>query len=762
MSDSKVSRRAAFGTGSIAAAMLMAAPGTAFAAENAGAAAADEAAEGQIVVIGRGEEIDLATMRGPLIDAPQTINVVNREILDDRQATTLADALRNVAGVTTAVGEGGTVNGDQFFIRGQAARDDIFTDGLRDFGAFTRDAFNYESVQVLKGSSSTALGRGVSGGAINTQSKRALAEDRFSFNVAGGTDDYLRGTADANLALSDSSGLRLNIMGHTADTADRDSVYSNRFGFAAAAGFGIGNDTNFDLIFFHQDEDKRVDYGVPIIRTSDTTDIERPAPEFGVPRSNFYGFAADRDKVTVNTLTARFAHQANDWISLTSDTKVGVYTRQFRQTPTSCNDACGDALLDGDPLTVPMVSASARGLQDQTTRGIQNVSTALIEKSLGELRNELIVGWDVSYQTNKRSDTQRPASSVSRPLLNPSAVDAPVYPTAIYRLRDAEATDISLFVDERLWVTPQLSINAGVRYQHFKSSQDTTDLTDSRGEALTSCNGATGSFTSCFTRAEASSDLWSPKASIIWEPSDNASLYLSYSKAAVPPGNSLSNGSLSTPAENGGISGNDLDPETTETFDLGLKLNLFGDKLLVQSAIYQIDRNNAREVDPVTNVTVVSSEPKQRLRGFELGASGAVSADLLLTLNYSYVDAEITEAFTRSGDLDTDAIGRQVRYVPKHSASLWAAYKPVEGSLKGLEIGVGGNYQSKVFLDSQNSQVAPSYVAVDGLLAYDFGKYRIAINGYNLTNKLYYSQVNSSRVVPAAGRSFLASFGVSF
>ena len=95
MSDSKVSRRAAFGTGSIAAAMLMAAPGTAFAAEDAGAAAADEAAEGQIVVIGRGEEIDLATMRGPLIDAPQTINVVNREILDDRQATTLADAARS-------------------------------------------------------------------------------------------------------------------------------------------------------------------------------------------------------------------------------------------------------------------------------------------------------------------------------------------------------------------------------------------------------------------------------------------------------------------------------------------------------------------------------------------------------------------------------------------------------------------------------------------------------------------------------------------
>ena len=106
--------------------------------------------------IGRNEEIDLGTLRGKVIDLPQTLNVISQQTLEQRQVSTLGDALRNVAGVTTQVGEGGVVSGDQFLIRGQSARNDVFTDGLRDFGVFTRDSFNYEAVQVLKGSSSTA------------------------------------------------------------------------------------------------------------------------------------------------------------------------------------------------------------------------------------------------------------------------------------------------------------------------------------------------------------------------------------------------------------------------------------------------------------------------------------------------------------------------------------------------------------------------------------------------------------------------------
>jgi catecholate siderophore receptor len=746
------SRPAGVGMASLAAAMLV--TGTAHAADAADAA---DAGPAEILVVGRGEKVDLATMRGPVIDVPQTINIIDGEVIKDRQITTLSDALRNVAGVTTAVGEGGVVSGDQFFIRGQAARDDVFTDGMRDFGAFTRDAFNYESVQVLKGSSSTALGRGVSGGAINTQSKRAETTDAFGASMSAGTDAYFRATLDANKAINDTTGFRINAMFHRNDTPDRDNVFSHRWGIAPALSFGKGTDTSVDLIFFHQEENKTVDYGVPIAVTSSTTDIERPVTEFGVPRSNFYGFGGDEDNTIVNTLTVRFAHKASDWLSFTSDTKLGAYQRRFRQTVPSCAAACGDALLDANPATVPNVSSSARGQFRQTTRGIQNVSTALIEKPIAGMRNELIVGWDISYQTNKRADDARPASAVSQSLFAPTAA-APVYP-GVYQYRNNSATDYSFFIDERLWLTPKLSINAGVRYQHFEADQDQTALTTNTGAANTTCNGVSATGT-CFSHASSTSNLWNPKASIIWEPSDKMSFYTSYSKAAVPVGNSVANGSLATPTTT--ITTTDLAPEKTETFDLGAKFSLFGDRLLIQSAIYQINRSNAKESNLAAPGTfIASSDPKQRLRGFEFGLSGTVTPDVLVTANYAYVDAEIREAFA-SGAIDTNAIGKQVRYVPRHAASLWTSYKPLEGSLKGLEVGVGANYQSKVYLNNTNTQMAPSYATFDALIGYNFGNYRIAVNGYNLGDKLYYAQVNGGRVVPSAGRSVLVTFGANF
>jgi catecholate siderophore receptor len=740
---------------SIAAAMLMAGPASAADAADAAAEIERQARDG-IEVNGEREEMNLPTVRGPIIDVPQMVNSISSETLRDRQITSLEQALRNVAGVTTQVGEGGALNGDQFVIRGQSAKNDIFTDGLRDFGVFTRDAFNYESVEVLKGSSSTALGRGVTGGAINTTSKQPLTHDQFSATAGYGTADYGRVTVDANKGLTDTIGLRLNFMAQDNDAVDRDEVYSRRWGFAPAIGFGLGTDTSFTLIYFHQEEDKLVDYGVPLAATSDLEDIERPVTEFGVPRSTFYGFSADQDDVVVNTLTGKFAHQANDWLRITSDTKLGVYKRSFRQTVPGCrtDENCGDFLIDNDPTTVPVGRTTPRGAYYQTTKGIQNVTALTLTKPLGGMRNELVIGSDMSYQTNDRSDEVRPDPYL-QDLFNPVRSPLPNYSSTIYLRRDTRSTDISFFVDDRLWLTPQFSINAGIRYQNYKVKQEQIDFFTNTGGALTSCNGVTAPTTACVVNGKATHDLWSPKVSAIWEPSDALTFYATYSRALNPPGNSVANGDTLN------ASSSLLEPEKTETYDLGAKLSLFNKRLLVQTAVYQINRKNSVEVDPTTNNLVASSEPKQRLRGFELGASGLVTPDFLLNVNYAYIDAEIREAVS-SGAIDPLVVGNQVRYVPEHALSAWASYKPVEGPLKGLEIGGGMNYQSKVYLNTDNSQMVPSYTTFDALVAYNFGKFRIAVNGYNLTDELYYAQVNGSRVVPAAGRAFVGTLGVAF
>ena len=91
--------------------------------------------------------------------------------MEEQGATTLRDVLRNVAGITFQAGEGGVPAGDQLSIRGFSARTDIFVDGVRDFGGYSRDSFNLEQVEVAKGPASSLAGRGSTGGAINLVSK---------------------------------------------------------------------------------------------------------------------------------------------------------------------------------------------------------------------------------------------------------------------------------------------------------------------------------------------------------------------------------------------------------------------------------------------------------------------------------------------------------------------------------------------------------------------------------------------------------------
>src|SRR5207244_10628581 len=121
-----------------------------------------------------------------LQDTPQAVTVISDETMKQQATTTLGEALRNVPGITIAIGEGGTLAGDQFRIRGFDAKDDIYLDGLRDFGAYARDSFNYEEVQVLKGPSGLMFGRGTTGGAINTISKTPRLKDHYAAALEGG------------------------------------------------------------------------------------------------------------------------------------------------------------------------------------------------------------------------------------------------------------------------------------------------------------------------------------------------------------------------------------------------------------------------------------------------------------------------------------------------------------------------------------------------------------------------------------------------
>ncbi len=316
-------------------------------------------------------------------DTPQSMNVVTGEVMKQQAVTTLADALKNVPGITIAIGEGGTLAGDQFKINGFDAKDDVYLDGLRDFGAYNRDAFDYDEVQVLKGPSGTMFGRGTVGGAINTISRTPFLGDKYVGHIEGGNGGHVRGTADLNYQLSDTAAVRLDLMYTDTGVVDRDLTHSTRWGIAPSIALGLGTDTNFSLSWIHQQNADRPDYGIVVASPPNSVYAE-PASQYGVPRSNYMGLAADHDKNTVDLVTAKISHVATPWLTLENDVSAcDLYPRLPLFLGRLLRQHHRHQLLQSSPLRHRQSRCGGGFFQSHTDAGLDRRQRPLSPEQLG-------------------------------------------------------------------------------------------------------------------------------------------------------------------------------------------------------------------------------------------------------------------------------------------------------------------------------------------------------------------------------------------
>lgn len=712
--------------------------------------AASDAARERVYVFGKRVQSSVATVNAE--DAPQIINIIDGETLAEQGVTSLEQALRNVPGITTQIGEGGVMSGDQFFIRGLSAKNDIFTDGLRDFGVFTRDSFNYGQVEVFKGPSASAFGRGAAGGGINTTSKTPYGESGGNATVSIGDAEYGRATADWNQALGDGVAVRIAAMVHHNENNNRDQVYSDRWGVAPSIGFGLDGDTSITVAYLHQDEEKLPDYGIPTTTATATVDAT-PISELGVDPKNYYGFAGDVDETVVDTITARLRHVVNDWVTVTSDTKYGYYQRYSQFTPTTCNAVCTTNLLDGNPATIPLGGVGGPAPYEQDTSGIQNITTAAINAPLGALKNELLVGVDASWQENDRNTFTYVSRDATKDLLNPQLGNNPVI-GGVSNVRFTNAKDVSVFASDRLWFTDEWSVTVGLRQSYYEVDQTITNV------AASTCSGvAVGAGFAC--RTGSNTEFFTPQVGVIFEPTPSQMWYVSYSSSAKPPGVSVANGdTIAGGATPGAVGTQDLEPEENTNFEIGGRMGLFGDRVQLQGAVFQTKKDNAKEEDAGGNVLLRSGD-SQEITGLELGIAGAITDQWSMNANYTYLDTETTDCSPTAPALVCANTGNRIAFTPEHAASLWTTYN-FTGGLAGLEVGGGLTYQDDVFLNVGNNAVAPGYTTLDGLISYGFDRFTISLNAYNLTDELYYAQVHGNRVTPGQGRTFIATLGVIY
>ena len=221
----------------------------------------------------------------PIVNTPKTIVVLTKELLEDKNATTLKGGILSTAGVTLGTGEGGSAFGDRFFIRGFDARNDVFVDGIRDPAVNIRENFFTEQLEILKGPSSSIDGRGTTGGALNIVTKQAGDTNFYNAESTFASDMTKRITFDVNQVINPTLSIRMDGMAQGADVSERNYTTDNRDGFGGAVKWAPNSDLKVTANFEHSYLWGLPDFGVPYNNV-----VGAPVTSLGVPRDTYYGF----------------------------------------------------------------------------------------------------------------------------------------------------------------------------------------------------------------------------------------------------------------------------------------------------------------------------------------------------------------------------------------------------------------------------------------------------------------------------------------
>jgi catecholate siderophore receptor len=673
------------------------------------------------------EELASPKFTEPLRDIPQTITVIPRAVFEEQGATSLRDVLRNVSGISIQAGEGGTPAGDQLSIRGYSARTDLFIDGVRDFGGYSRDPFNFEQVEVAKGPASSVSGRGSTGGSINMVSKTPKANPFIGGSLGGGTDEYRRATLDVNQPLTalglETAAVRLNGLWHENDTPGRDVAEDSRWGIAPSIAFGLGKPTQLTLSYFHLNQDNTPDYGIPWVPANTgplAAYSEQPAP---VDYSNFYGLKArDYEKVRTDLATAELKHAFSDSLRIRNLTRYGETDR----------DSIITAPRFADVNTSTDIRRNDWKSRDQTDEIFANQTDLNWDFNTGPVEHSLVGGVEYDHETEvNHTRVATGPNSPNTDLYNPNPDDP--YTENIQRngaRAESTADTVSLYAFDTLKLSEKWELNGGLRWDHF--DLDYTSV---------ATNGAA-------TTLSRSDEMLSWRGGLVFKPRANGSLYFGYGTSFNPAAEGLTLSTGATAAAN-----LNADPEESRTFELGTKWDLLDERLSLSAAVFRTEKTNARTQDPADPSDVIVLQGEQVVQGIELGAAGRITKDWQVFAGYTFLHSEITES------LDPAEIGNELSNTPEHSFSLWTTYQLPDGIL----LGGGAQYVGSRFSNNANTREAPDYVVFDAMAAYEVNKHlTLRLNVYNLANEEYIGSVGGGHFIPGNGRSAVLSANFSF
>ncbi|MGL4409180.1 MAG: TonB-dependent receptor [Zoogloea sp.] len=658
-------------------------------------------------------------------DVPQGLTIVTEKLMEDRNQTTLKDALSNVAGLTFNAGEGGRI-GDNMNLRGFYSFGDLYMDGIRDTAQYNRDTFNLQQVDVLRGSGSMLFGRGQAGGVINQVSKEAMLYDINEVSTTIGTHDYKRVTADVNRALSDTAAFRVNLMKTDAGST-RDFVRSERDGFAPTLRWGIGTANEFSISHFYLKTHNTPDYGVPFYRN-------RP---LGVSANTFYGTRYDYEDNDTNMTTGSYTHRFDDGSELKSVLRFANYVRdlwaaqpQLRTAWTSPN-ACSGTVTNLTGSSLICRSIKARGAEEDTITSQTDYTTKF---STGSLKHEALVGMEFLKENLSRwsystTGIAIPATTVSNPDASAPGLGVMYGHTNRSAINRYRGDSRAFYAQDSIEFIKNWKMLVGVRQDELRADYETP--------------------TSGYKLHYAEKSY---RSGLMYQPTDESSYYLAWNDSFNPTADLYQLDSS-----------NAYKPERSRTTELGAKWELFDGNLSLRTAVYRATKFWERNTDLESTGGLLSK--KRHTDGIELEAAGRITSKWEVFGGWTLMDSVIdTPGYTYNSATgavtqhNANLKGMRPRNVPRYTYNLWSTYKlsggwrigaGMEGKGNRLAYGIGAG------TTAITPNVAPSYNRVDAMIAYEQPKWSARLNVLNVFDKRYYESIyeNGGHAVPGTERA---------
>lgn len=587
-----------------------------------------------------------------LLDTAQSVTVISDIIINEQLATTLGEVLSNDASLTAGSKQR---NREVFNLRGfeLSSSTGYLRDGHQHWSHYQQPIEILQQVEVIKGPSSILYGQSGPGGLINMVTKKPTAQTLFNASADLDQHGSTRFMLDASGALTDAEDLRARgilvkqDVDYWREYQNGENRERDRFLGAFIVDYDISDNALVRVHYDRTDDEAGLDTGAWIDDNANIIGDDKTI------RDMSWAFT----DITVENVGIDFKVFLNDnW-----QVKLGYNEQTFeRQRFESAPRKPGN-FVEGDSYE----SRSYDRFDDWQFK------TAFID-FIGEfetagVHHQLLIGANsLDYYYG-----QRRTSADSFNFIAGQA--EPNRPTVSYKTDDTisetEYDYYGIYVQDLITFSPQWQLSLGGRYDKQ-------------------------------TREDANNESFVPKVGVLYHPNASATVYASYSEGFEPQG---SDTLVNEDDINNGMK---LDAVTSEQKEVGVKWQLFDDRLMLSGALFDISKNGTLVTEtldiPVGDLISETNQiGEQRHKGIELTAQGAATDRLFVMASTMYLDAN----YERDEDLE----GKRPTDAPKWSASLWTRYELNDA----IAFNAGAFYEGERFADSANTITKDAYTRVD-------------------------------------------------